>query len=340
MAKELTAREHGDQLMKQIGDVEVRYDLGDIEKIDTYIHSPANMGLSKLSQQEIKFVVFDILDHGHIHGVALGKDSRDAHNIEQGFKRLPRSGKLIRLNTHNDNFSDDHVALPFGYRTLWDHVHSLDDQGEFFAAQSGYELPTKDFAACTKFHDLAEQIIGDAPEYSTKETAGKLHKTPEEKAAQEFIANCMMERSMPTAEIRNYYASIIDLLAGENPLRRFFDMIDKMDYHFPVMRYLLMLRGLPHGERELYFKSFMNAFIAGFDNRFDPCGTYTDDARASLDTHVIDPIVTFWRRLGDPKVARQLFNEDMSAFAYLSPKQQHEAYRLLFERPMHVLGQD
>jgi 5'-deoxynucleotidase YfbR-like HD superfamily hydrolase len=170
--------------------------------------------------------------HGTIHIIAT-------------LKKMPRSGKKIRLDTYSP-------SLPV--RSVYDHILSLSHSADhlFPIVQHGIRQQEKvDLARCIAYHDLPEVLLGDIPGYTNLTDAKRararvfaerrLSELPSgepERITSEFIGMFLDGR-----ERNGLNAANQTLSDKASPVGRFFCVLDKIDPIIAVWRYLHYFRG-------------------------------------------------------------------------------------------------
>jgi 5'-deoxynucleotidase YfbR-like HD superfamily hydrolase len=165
--------------------------------------------------------------------------------ILETLKRIPRSGKLVRLRTYEPKLK---------IRSLYDHILSMAYSADclFPHINHGVEPHEKpELARCIAFHDLKEVILGDMPSYTNlsqsrmKSTElyawNRLKYVPKEKRTRiacEFISMFLGERERKSYEKVNEYLS-----EENNPISQLVNVLDKIDPIINVWKYLHQFRG-------------------------------------------------------------------------------------------------
>lgn len=164
--------------------------------------------------------------------------------ILETLKRIPRSGKLVRLKTYEPKLK---------IRSLYDHILSVAFSADCLFPHINHGVKPhemSDLARCIAFHDLKEIVLGDMPSYtnlserrirSTELYAWKRLKFVEEqrreRIACEFISMFLGERERKSFEKANEYFS-----EKNNPISQFTHILDKLDPIINVWRYLHQFR--------------------------------------------------------------------------------------------------
>ncbi len=142
--------------------------------------------------------------------------------------QLPRSGKLVRIEKY---------ALGLPVQSVGDHVRALGSLADVLQDQA--DLSDTDealLADCIVFHDFAEVLTGDPPDYTPETlTAGILVAGALES---ETEANAVIASALPTEMRQRFEASIQVLENSENPVTEFFQMVDKAEPILSIWRYL------------------------------------------------------------------------------------------------------
>jgi 5'-deoxynucleotidase YfbR-like HD superfamily hydrolase len=160
-------------------------------------------------------------------------------------KKLPRSGKKIRLETYSPEIQ---------IRSIYDHILSVAHSADslFSAVRHGVRHGEKaELARCIAYHDVPEILLGDLPGYTNLTDAKRnrarvfaerrLSELPSgepERIANEFIRMFLNDR-----ERKSLSAAMQTLSDERSPVRRFFYVLDKMDPIIAVWRYLHLFRG-------------------------------------------------------------------------------------------------
>ena len=165
--------------------------------------------------------------------------------IVETLKRMPRSGKLVRLKTYEPKIK---------IRSIYDHVLSVAYSADCLFPYINHgikEQEMSELARCIAFHELNEVIIGDMPAYtnlsenkirSTDLYAWKrlkgIDKKKREYVANEFISMFLGERERKSLQKVNKY------FQDENhPISSFMFILDKIDPIINIWRYLHLYRG-------------------------------------------------------------------------------------------------
>lgn len=165
--------------------------------------------------------------------------------IVETLKRMPRSGKLVRLKTYEPK-----VRI----RSIYDHILSVAYSADclFPHITHGVEPhEMSELARCIAFHELNEVILGDMPSYTnlsqSKMRTADLYawkrlkdfdKRDRERVANDFIAMFLGERERKSLQKVNQYFSDYD-----SPISQFIGVLDKIDPIINVWRYLHQYRG-------------------------------------------------------------------------------------------------
>lgn len=187
--------------------------------------------------------------------------------IIQTLKRLPRSGKHLRLEGLR---LADGSKVPS--RSLYDHILSVAHSADCFFDLINHEVPRSDISdvsRCIAYHELNEIILGDIPAY-TDLTDKRRHKTridaerrlrtvpshDRERIANEFLRMFLDDKNR---EAMDHYLELTKDRTSK--VFRFYKALDKIDPIIGVWRYLHFLRGkLDKGP---------DAFIAKMHDFFD-----------------------------------------------------------------------
>ena len=144
-------------------------------------------------------------------------------------KRLPRTGKAVRI---------DRYGLGLPKQSLLDHIVMLSVMADIFGSVLGPDVDSRVVGEMAAFHDLAEVLIGDAPDFTDKELAAASHMTVEEKVLKEKTANDFLANQF-TGELKDRFVKTLARLDdGRSPETEFFRMLDKCEPIISVWRYL------------------------------------------------------------------------------------------------------
>ena len=156
----------------------------------------------------------------------------------------PRSGKSLRIARAG-------LALPT--RSVLDHILSLAVFADVLAGMGIAPPNRRALAYCIVFHDLAEALTGDTPEFTTLPE-------PLQKNARlaESRAHRTLARILP-GDLSPAYNRTLALLRAPSRTRSYFEMIDKADPILAVWRYLDSVRSCLDAE---LFLEAMHDFFA------------------------------------------------------------------------------
>ena len=160
--------------------------------------------------------------------------------IIDSLRRLPRSGKLIRLATFQPR-------IPV--RSVYDHVLSIAHTADCLFPIINHGIKPEEaneLARCIVYHDLAEVLLGDIPAYTNLTNAKrsrahivaeaqfrKLPKGEPKRIANEFLGMFLDDR-----ERESWNAAKLTLADLKHPVARFFQIVDKLDPIIAVWRYV------------------------------------------------------------------------------------------------------
>lgn len=203
--------------------------------------------------------------------------------IIDSLKRLPRTGKLIRLSTF-------HPTIPV--RSVYDHILSLAHTTDCLFPVINHGInpqEANELARCIVYHDLAEVLLGDVPAYTNityskrsrahivaESQFRKLPKGEPKRIASEFLGMFLdhRERECLKAAMR----TLADL---RHPVARFFQIVDKLDPIIAIWRYIHQFRGTL-GSEAIEFLSRMKDFFDNPNVRDLPQGYREDPIIAEL----------------------------------------------------------
>ena len=164
---------------------------------------------------------------------------------------LPRTGKAVRI---------DNWCLPLSKQSLADHLLALGKLADLFWDAAPAQCDPRSLAVMIAFHDLAEVLVGDVPDFTTADLAGAHFRTAEDKAEQERWANRRVLEALP-ADLRSEAEQALTLLADTtNEQTRFFHMLDKIEPIVAVWRYI------NHHRETLDINVFLEAMSDFFTN--------------------------------------------------------------------------
>lgn len=199
--------------------------------------------------QFIASLVNNLLDK--IADVNIPIAENETLNFVDDLKNTPRTGKAVRIEKFNLN-------LP--KRSIYDHVISLGYQADIYLEITNLTINSGEVANLIVFHDLAESIIGDVPDFTEKVLAGKLHQTITNKGKVENEANQLIEKYFQGSMKYSFIKTINNY--KENTLQevKFFNMVDKTDPIIAIWRYLSAFR------EKINFPIYKNAMKGFFNN--------------------------------------------------------------------------
>jgi 5'-deoxynucleotidase YfbR-like HD superfamily hydrolase len=165
--------------------------------------------------------------------------------IVETLKRMPRSGKLVRLKKYEPKLI---------IRSIYDHILSVAYSADCLFPHINHGIKQQEIselARCIAFHELNEVILGDMPAYTnlseskirtTDLYAWKrlkdLDKKKREYVANEFISMFLGERERKSLQKVNEYFQ-----QDGNPIADFMSILDKIDPIINIWRYLHQYRG-------------------------------------------------------------------------------------------------
>jgi 5'-deoxynucleotidase YfbR-like HD superfamily hydrolase len=150
-------------------------------------------------------------------------------NILLDLAHTPRSGKSTRI---------DRYQLNLPKRSILDHITSLAFQSEVYRKICNLDIDTEKLASFIAFHDIAEALMGDVPDFTPRRLAKKLYKTKLEKEDEEEIANTLIANAMDEDLRVRFVTTIEQLKDTDHTLVKFFQMVDKTDPIIGVWRYI------------------------------------------------------------------------------------------------------
>lgn len=150
-------------------------------------------------------------------------------NLYEKIRLLPRTGKAVRI---------DHYNLGLPKQSLADHILTLSVLADTFKSVLCSDVDSRVIGEMAAFHDLAETIIGDVPDFTDKRLAGSNHMEADEKSRKEKWANDMLAGQLPGI-LRNDFTETMKRLGDTgSPEARFFMMLDKCEPIISVWRYI------------------------------------------------------------------------------------------------------
>lgn len=166
--------------------------------------------------------------------------------LVQALKAIPRSGKLIRLETMQP-------LIPI--RSIYDHILSVAHSAEVLLPELNPQLVDHDLlevARVIAYHDLCEVILGDIPQYTrlTHSKRKRARVSAQVRLSQlpdgepERIANEFIGMFLQSSE-RQSLATAYQVMTGGSEVRRFYYAMDKLDPIVATWRYLHHFRGNP-----------------------------------------------------------------------------------------------
>lgn len=228
-------------------------------------------------------------------------------NLIQELKKIPRTGKSTRI---------DKYSLKLPKRSLYDHLISLSIQGDIFLKYTKQAIDKKVVAKCIAYHELPETIAGDVSDFTTKEIAGALYKTEEQKIKDETEAEKIIEEQL-TGEIKEEFISTIRTIhEAKSQNYKFFKQTDKTDPIIGVWRYIHLFR------KQIEIDKFLEAMTDFFTN-------------PKVKDHCVDTEIEKLREyLQNKENAKKYFETGQLNY---SGQITQEDLKLLIERKMHLV---
>jgi len=146
-------------------------------------------------------------------------------------KTIPRTGKACRI---------DKFSLPLPKRSLFCHILSLATQAHILSSYAQSEVSDSLLAKIIVFHDLTELIIGDVPDFTSKELAGESYLSKSEKKQREMQAVTTIAEFF-NSDLQADYLQTLTALENDHT---FFTMVDKTDPIIATWRYLYHFKDL------------------------------------------------------------------------------------------------
>jgi 5'-deoxynucleotidase YfbR-like HD superfamily hydrolase len=190
---------------------------------------------------------------GEIESITLTKLKSIDQNIVEVLHKLPRTGKAVRIYQYQ---------LPLPIQSIYDHVLSvarnMDELSSFFDLKY-----SNDALACyVAFHDLAEVVSGDHPDFTTKELASLTKhylSSIEEKELQEKEFTKEFLNSLE-GDVRHEFETAINLYKSDYYFQTFFSICDKTEPIIAIWRYIAIFR------KTLNIEVFLTAMTDFFTN--------------------------------------------------------------------------
>lgn len=165
-------------------------------------------------------------------------------NILKSLKKIPRSGKIIRLATF-------HPIVDI--RSIYDHILSVAHTADWLIPQLNIELSNEDelnLARCIVYHDICEIFLGDIPRFTSltdlkrsrasilaEERLKRYSREYRDNITNTFINLFLEEKEQ--ASMQTYQ----EIAYHDNDLINLFNFLDKVDPIIGVWRYLHHYRG-------------------------------------------------------------------------------------------------
>jgi len=182
-------------------------------------------------------------------------------NILKSLKKIPRSGKKIRLDTYEPKVE---------IRSIYDHILSVAHSADCLMPELCIELSNEyalDLSRCIVYHDICEIFLGDLPQFTVLTdrkryrasilAEEKLKRFPREfrdKVTNEFIKLFLEEKEQFSMDA---YQNVMD---EKNEITKLFNFLYKIDPIIGVWRYLHHYRG-KLGEAKKFLTRLRDFFI-------------------------------------------------------------------------------
>lgn len=228
----------------------------------------------KIVRPMINYSIFDntkeILDELEKEYIALPVHKRLP--IIETLKKIPRSGKQIRLRSFKPNLQ---------IRTIYDHILSIAHVADCLLPHIQHGIRKEDYAElarCIAFHELNEVVLGDIPTYTTLTPAKRIEsriyaeerlRTVEPKIrkqiSNDFVWLFLDEKN------RKSFQKVNKILADtKSNIYVTFKMLDKIDPIIATWRYLNVYRGkigdnpkvFNHKMKDFYENPDVKVFLA------------------------------------------------------------------------------
>lgn len=150
--------------------------------------------------------------------------------------------------------------LDLPLRSIYDHIISLSAQAEFLLSISELDLNGELLAPLVVFHDLAEAIIGDVPDFTPSRLAADTYMPHTDKNTAEKKANILIMKALPNnlKQLFEHYLAMYE--QQDTTFYQFFNMVDKTDPIIAIWRYLFLLR------KKIRIDDFLIAMTDFFQN--------------------------------------------------------------------------
>ena len=218
--------------------------------------------------------------------------------IVRSLKQLPRSGKLLRLET---------MTPKIPIRSIFNHVNSVAHSADVLMPHldcelSGVELI--DLARVIAYHDVCEVVIGDTPQYTTlnRSKRSRARVSAEIRLSQlpngepERITNRFIAMYLQDSE-RHSLIKTMEIMSSDVSVRRVAYALDKIDPILGVWRYLKYLRNI----KSFPIDEFMSRMRHFFEN---------PHVRVTIaNTRETRSLVSLVDQLQDPSIALSYFKD-------------------------------
>lgn len=182
-------------------------------------------------------------------------------NLLESLKRIPRSGKKIRLDTYSPRVE---------IRSIYDHIISIAHTADCLITEFYYELSYKDsisLARCIVYHDMCEIFLGDIPNFtqlsdikrSRASILGEVKLSRFSQEDRDLTANNFIKLFLDEREqvSMNSYQNLIE---EKNDLTKLFHFLDQVNPIIGVWRYLHYYRG-SLGDAKRFVSTLKDFFI-------------------------------------------------------------------------------
>ncbi len=225
-------------------------------------------------------------------------------------KRLPRSGKYIRLKAYEPKVK---------IRSIYDHILSVAHSADCLFSYVNHGIrqeEASEVARCIAFHELNEIILGDIPSYTNitykniKNTnlyawknLKEIDKPRREEIANEFISLFLGERERKSLQkVMEYFKD------REHPISSFVFLLDKLDPIINVWRYLYTYKGK--------LDENANIFLHRLKDFFDYPDVKELARNYKRDPKIYDLVLI----LQDRELAKKYYNDNNAISVSLSSK--------------------
>lgn len=247
----------------------------------------------------------------NLSGTTISVPDISTFSLVERLQSIPRTGKAVRI---------DRFGLNLPKQSLVDHIKTLAIMADVFKSALDMDLDSGLLARMAAFHDLAETITGDTPDFTSKELAAGHYMDAEDKRLEEKNANATIADCL-TGPLKSDFLEVLDCLedAGSQEAR-FFIMLDKLEPIISVWRYINQFR------KTIDIENFLEAMTDFFTNPKVGKACLTQD------------VVLLASFLQDKKMARKYYEVGPTIHMFLQPNVfAPEVLQGIFEQPMECI---